>query len=92
MITATIRRYHAIVYPFHRQMKLTHARIVLVTIWIISLAGITPYALACKYDSTKEECTEDFESIGMSPKAYTLTMFVLQYVLPMIGMTYAYNR
>ena len=73
-------------------MKLTHARIVLVTIWIISLAGITPYALACKYDSTNEECTEDFESIGMSPKAYTLTMFVLQYVLPMIGMTYAYNR
>lgn len=73
-------------------MKLTHARIVLVAIWIISLAGITPYALACKYDNKENTCREDFHSIGMSPKAYTLTMFMLQYVLPMVGMTYAYNR
>ena len=73
-------------------MKLFHARIVLVLIWVISLAGITPYALAFKYDSEKQECIEDFKDIGMSTQAYTLTMFVLQYVIPMTGMTYAYNR
>ena len=73
-------------------MKLLHARIVLVLIWIISLAGITPYAMACKYDTDKQQCDEDFRSIGMSPRTYTMTMFVLQYVVPMIGMTYAYNR
>jgi hypothetical protein len=73
-------------------MKIIHARIVLVLIWVVSLAGITPYAMACKYDANKTLCVEDFSSIGMSPKTYTLTMFVLQYVVPMIGMTYAYNR
>ena len=73
-------------------MKLSHARIVLVAVWIISFASITPYAMACKYNANKTDCEEDFQSIGMSPKTYTLTMFVLQYVIPIIGMTCAYNR
>ncbi|XP_028393036.1 neuropeptide FF receptor 2-like [Dendronephthya gigantea] len=92
LVAISLSRYHAIVYPFHQQMKLFHARIVLVLIWVISLAGITPYALACKYDPNKQDCIEDFTDIGMSTEAYTLTMFALQYVIPMIGMTYAYNR
>ena len=91
-MSLSISRYYAIVYPFHQQMKLSHARIALVAIWLVSLAGITPYAMACKYNSSDQSCGEDFQSIGMSPKAYTLTMFVLQYIIPMIGMTYAYNR
>lgn len=73
-------------------MKLSHARIVLVAIWIVSLAVVTPYAMACSYNPIEKKCEEDFQNIGMSTKAYTLTMFVLQYVLPMTGMTYAYNR
>lgn len=92
LILLSISRYHAIVYPFNRQMKISHARVVLVVIWIISLVGIIPYAMACKYYPIETDCGEDFASIGMSPRAYTLTMFMLQYVLPMIGMTYAYNR
>lgn len=75
-------------------MKLRHARGIIVAIWIISIAGITPYSLAYRYEeaSGKSNCTEDFESVGMSSKAYTLTQFFLQYVVPMAGMTYAYNR
>ena len=71
-------------------MKLHHARGIIVAIWIISLVGITPYALAYSYDG--KECSEDFEKVGMSAKVYTLTMFGLQYVIPMAGMTYAYTR
>ena len=85
-------RYHAIIYPFHRQLNLPHAKVVLISIWIISMASIIPYAVATKYESKKHECMEDFESIGMSYEAYTITLFTMQYVLPMIIMTYAYNR
>lgn len=92
LVAISLSRYHAIVYPFHRQMKLRHARGILVLLWIISLASITPYALACKYNETTQKCDEDFDSIGMRPQTYTLTMFVLQYIIPIIGMTYAYNR
>ena len=82
--------YIAIVYPFRPQLQTTHAKWIILTVWTIGLVVVIPYMLALELKDN--ECFEDFEEAGMETRAYTLGVFVAQYIVPLAIIVVCYIR
>lgn len=78
----------AIIYPLRAQPTTRDAKKVIIVVWLLSLALVSPYIAVLR--QRKRECSETFQERGMNAGAYTLAIFILQYVLPitLIGLSY----
>ena len=83
-------RYVAIVHPLKPQLRRTHARLMILPVWAISLVLVSPYMASL--DIKDGECVEDFQSAGMDPKYYTIGVFITQYVVPLAIIAFSYIR
>jgi hypothetical protein len=83
-------RYVAIVHPLKPQLRRTHARWMILPVWVISLILVSPYMASLELKD--DECVEDFESAGMDPKYYTIGVFITQYVVPLGIIAFSYIR
>ena len=87
---SVICRYVAIVHPLKPQLRRTHARLMIVPVWAISLVLVSPYMASLEMKDG--ECMEDFTSAGMNPKYYTIGIFITQYVVPLSIIAFSYIR
>ena len=81
-------RFMAVVYPLRPQLQTRDAKKVIVVIWLFALALVSPYMAVL--DLHNKECVETFHKKGLQAGAYTISIFLLQYVVPLsvIGLSY----
>ena len=79
----------AVVYPLRPQLTTRDAKKVIGVIWLFALALVSPYIAVLELNE-KNECIETFEDKGLKAGAYTISIFLLQYVVPLsvIGLSY----
>ena len=86
LVILSFSRYWAVLHPFRSQPSVALAKIQIFVIWILSLICVVPYAtsLTVQDGYCKETWTEKQNNI------YTITVFILQFVLPLsiIAVTY----
>lgn len=71
------------------QMKLITAVVITFVIWIISIITVIPYLVHLRYAYQNETCEEDWGS-DFSRNAYTLSLFLLDYLFPLIAIIILY--
>ena len=78
----------AVVYPLRPQLQTRDAKKVIVVIWVFALALVSPYIAVL--DLRDNSCQEYFQEKGLKAGAYTISIFLLQYVVPLsiIGLSY----
>ncbi|XP_048580002.1 neuropeptide FF receptor 1 [Nematostella vectensis] len=88
LVAISLNRFMAIVYPLRPQLTTTDAKKVITVVWVLSLALVSPYIAVLRMRG--QHCQETFEERGMQAGAYTMAIFLLQYVLPLtlIGLSY----
>jgi hypothetical protein len=84
-----IERYRAIMFPF--KSRLTHSDLLkaIACVWLLGLCVIAPYIYYLNYDG--KECYEDWPH-EMSGAYYTLSLFVIDYCIPLTIITFCYGR
>lgn len=91
LTAVSLNRFWAIVYPLRKQMAKKHAIVVIVVIWIVCILLTVPYMMVLNLDKTTMECIEYWPGINYR-KAYTASLFALQYILPLSVITIAYLK
>lgn len=89
LTAVSLNRFWAIVHPLSKQMRKKHAAAVIAFIWVICVILSVPYVLVLRLDEESMECVESWPGKSYR-KAYTASLFALQYVLPLIVITIAY--
>lgn len=84
----SIQRCYAILNPFKPRMKRKSLVVWLVAIWILSFLSVTPQIIVTSPLGT---CSEEWPS-HVYRKLYTIFLFVLQYVFPLIAITVSYIK
>ena len=82
LVALSILRYWAVVHPLKRQLKVEKVKWVILAIWVISFIPVCPYIAALRLNKTTSACEENWKS-ETSRKAYTLSLFFLEYVIPL---------
>ena len=93
LVVLSCSRYYAIVHPFSAQPRKVHAKVLIVTIWVVSFLLGTPYMTTLQVSHDKNtgsnECKATWSS--SAERTYTWVNFVLQYALPLTVMSIAYS-
>lgn len=82
LVALSLTRYWAVVYPLHQQLATQRVKWIILVIWVISFVPVTPYMAALNLNRTNLKCEENWKDIS-SRKAYTVSLFFLQYVIPL---------
>jgi hypothetical protein len=59
-------------------------------VWTIGLVVVIPFMMALELKG--DDCLENFEAAGMVTRAYTIGVFVAQYVVPLTIIVVCYIR
>ena len=83
-------RFMAVVYPLRPQLQTRDAKKVIGIIWVFALALVSPYIAVLEMNAAGTECEEYFHEKGLNAGGYTISIFLLQYVVPLsiIGLSY----
>ncbi|CAL4061089.1 unnamed protein product, partial [Meganyctiphanes norvegica] len=104
LVAISFDRYRAIVSPLRPRMSRFHAKVIILVIWILSVLTTLPVAIFSVLIQPPENFYEEFnrwvctEDWGMSPvmqevrAAYSLTLMLLQYLLPLVVLFFTYGR
>lgn len=87
-----VHRCYVILNPFKPEMRHRTAYITLAMIWIISFIFITPLIVVSNSYSPNPGCIESGWPSTNHKRAYTTSLVVLQYVLPLTIISVAYIR
>lgn len=80
----------AVVYPLRPQLQTRDAKKVIGIIWVFALALVSPYIAVLEMNPAGTQCQEYFHEKGLNAGGYTISIFLLQYVVPLsiIGLSY----
>lgn len=90
LTAVSLNRFWAIVYPLRRQMTKSVATLAIALIWLVSGILTIPYVTVL-YIDVDGICNEKWPG-DEHRKAYTLGLFVCQYVIPLTVILIAYIR
>ena len=90
LVAISVGRYIAIVYPFRPQLQTSQAKWIILVVWTIGLLVVIPFMMALQLKGDK--CMENFEAAGMVTRAYTIGVFVAQYIVPLTIIVICYIR
>lgn len=88
LLLIAFERLNAVRKLFFSSPKLVHIVGVFLSIHVLSLCQVIPYATVLYYDEETKSCNESWSL--QSRKVYTVCLFLLQYGLPVVFMTYCY--
>lgn len=89
----SLSRHHAVVYPMKKQLNLPVTRIVICAIWLASLIFVIPYSLVLHVNEETKECEENWpEPAATYRTSYTMAIFVVQYLIPLMIIFWAYVK
>lgn len=83
----SVIRYRAIVHPWKARFTSLQTAAIIISTWSLSFILVLPYALALKIQDGY--CDEDWPHPAAA-KAYTMGLFIFQYALPLLVITFAY--
>ncbi|KAL9973913.1 hypothetical protein ACROYT_G020429 [Oculina patagonica] len=83
----SLDRYRAVVHPWKPRFTSVQTAAIIVSTWSLSFILVLPYALALKIKDGY--CNEDWPHPA-AVKAYTMGLFIFQYALPLLIITFAY--
>ena len=88
LIAMSLERHRAIIHPLKPRIQTKMTLFIIFLFWVLSAVLVSPYIIVLKYDGTS--CRGEWPGEEYI-KAYTLLLFILLYVLPllMISITYA---
>lgn len=92
LVAVSLNRFWAIVYPLRSQLTKRHAKAVISSIWILSALITLPYIVVLRLDEDTLSCEENWPENVNYRKAYTLSLFLVQYVAPLAVITLAYLK
>lgn len=92
LMAVGLNRFLAIVYPLQNQMTKRHAKGFISAIWLLSALFTLPYILVLRFDEDTMFCEENWPVDVNYRKAYTLSLFLVQYVVPLTVITVAYLK
>ncbi|XP_020621493.1 neuropeptide FF receptor 1-like [Orbicella faveolata] len=92
LMAVSLNRYWAIVYPLQNQMSKRHAKGFISVIWLLSALVTLPYILVLRLDEETVSCEEHWPVNVNYRKAYTLSLFLVQYVVPLTVITLVYLK
>lgn len=92
LLCVSIERYRAIVLPLEPKLRGRTAKLMLLATWVISLGLVTPYISVLVYDIDKEQCLENWPDNPHYVKAFTCSVFILLYLIPLSIIIACYFR
>lgn len=92
LTAVSLNRFCAIVYPFKTHMTRTHAKGIVLIIWALSFMSVIPYSLVLRLDEQTMSCEEEWPGDPKYRKAYTMSLFLVQYMIPLSVMAMAYLK
>lgn len=92
LIAISWERFRGIVFPFQPRLKLTTVRKVIIITWLIGIATALPLMIIAGTleKGNKVFCDEKWTN-SYSSESYWITMFLLQYMLPLLIMSVLYG-
>ena len=90
LTSMAIHRCHVILNPFEQEIRQKSAVLWITLLWMLSFTNVLPLMIVTKPD-TPTECLENWPSIDHR-RAYTVALFILQYVLPLLIIAIAYVK
>ena len=91
LTAVSLNRFRVIVYPLKKQMTKRNATFIIGIIWLVSGLLTTPYVAVLYINTDGMYCVERWPGIGYR-KAYTASLFVCQYLVPLTIILLAYIR
>lgn len=92
LTSMAVFRCHVILNPFKPEMRHRYVFLWIVGIWLLGLILVIPLLLVTKPILAEPQgCTEEWPSLKYR-KAYTASLFVLQFLLPLTIIAVAYVR
>lgn len=88
MTAMALERHQVITNPLNPRMKQSRARLVIGGIWMLSLVLTLPLPIVTT--AGVYECTEPGWPAHIYSSIYTVTLLVIQYLLPLTIITAAY--
>lgn len=88
LMTLALTRFWAVVFPLRRQITVLQIKLALVAVWLFAIFEVLPYAIFLRV-TDENDCDEKW-SDGVK-KAYTLSLFFFQFVIPLSAITFAYT-
>lgn len=82
-VALAYHRFHGLTRGLFGQMKFITAVLMTFFIWIISFVTVIPYVLNLDYNYENKTCEENWDSEG-AQKGYSVALFLLDYLLPLI--------
>ena len=82
LVALSLSRYWAIVHPLRQQLKVERVKSVILLIWVVSFIPVCPYIANLRLNTSTLSCEENWNN-DTSRKVYTLSLFLLQYVIPL---------
>lgn len=93
----TIHRFVSVLYPWKKLIDTRNVKYIIIAIWIASCAFISPLLYALNVIPTDNEglvCDEKWSPLfdeEEAPKTYTIVLFVLLYMAPLLIMAVLYT-
>ncbi|XP_014666446.1 PREDICTED: neuropeptide Y receptor-like [Priapulus caudatus] len=100
LVSISIDRYIAIIYPLRPRMTACQAKLAIAIIWVISLSIPLPIAIVSRTvaapfsdGALRDRCEEQWTSGGakLSRSRYSMALMSLQYFLPLAVLTFTYS-
>ena len=82
-----VERYRLIVTPLKPRIRVKTGLTIIAAIWLLSCLMVLPLSLALRLKATY--CVEEWPN-AYSGKVFTLTIFTLLYLIPLVIMTFLY--
>ena len=89
LLCMSVERYRAVVTPFKSKPSGRCIVKVIASVWAMSILLVTPYTLVLKMEA--DNCIEDWPSQN-HVKIYTVSVFLLLYLLPLSLITICYTK
>lgn len=90
LVAISIDRSRALKHPFVTKLSSRQSLAVIFLIHCFSLVVVIPYSMASVVIDGK--CDEDWSKSYFNPKQYTLVVFHVQYLLPLVILAFVYGK
>ncbi|EDO48332.1 predicted protein, partial [Nematostella vectensis] len=83
LLCMSLERRRAIIRPFKPRIKSRRVLLIIALLWVFSISLVGPYIDVLALNTNSSQCIERWPD-AMYPKAFTLSVFVVLYLFPLI--------
>lgn len=89
LLAMSLERYRVIIHPFKPRIKVHSSRVIIAVIWFGSMLLVTPYIYVLSHEDGY--CIEQWPEGTNFVQVYTMSVFVVLYLCPLLVVTVSYT-